>query len=233
MHVGEGIYTLAEAAALLRLPTRRLSRWINGYQRDGTTYGPLWRSAMVEASSGESISFADLMEARMVAAFNTTGVPVPFIREAIERARAEYGGERPLSTHRFRTDGRRVFGELPIDETTLPSESGLLDIGRSQRVFRSIVEPALQDVEFDGDSAARWWPLEGRRVIVLDRARSFGRPIDATSGVPAHVLNDALGEMDGPAGRRPRADYLGVASLYGVPEKVVREAEEFSHRFAA
>ena len=233
MHVGEGIYTLAEAAALLRLPTRRLSRWVNGYVRDGVSYAPLWRSSMVWESDGESISFADLMEARVVAAFHGTGVRIPVIREAIDRARSEYGEERPLSTRRFRTDGRRLFGEVAGARTAPSSESGLVDVGLNQGVFRSVVEPALRDVEFEGDSAARWWPLDGRRIIVLDRARSFGRPIDATSGVPAHVLHDALGEPGAAEGETPRAAYRGVARLYGVPEKVVREAEVFSRRFAA
>ena len=233
MQVGEGIYTLAEAAALLRIPTRRLSRWVNGYVRGGVRYAPLWHSSMVEESGGESVSFADLMEARVVAAFHETGVRIPVIREAIDRARLEYGQGRPLSTRRFRTDGRRLFGEIPNARESASGEPALVDIGLNQRVFRSIVEPALRNVEFEDGSAARWWPLGGRRIVVLDRARSFGRPIDAASGVPAHVLHDALGDARGPEGETPREAYRGVARLYGVPEKVVREAETFSRRFAA
>lgn len=243
MNVGEGVYTLAEAAALVEIPRRRLGRWVNGYHRGGVEYPPLWRSTMVAESDGEAISFADLMEARMVAAFHETGVPIPTLREAIERAQHKYGVQRPLSSQRFLTDGRRLFAEISDPDAVVslperraagarkrvPAGTDLVDIGSRQQVFRSVVAPTFRNVDYEGDDAVRWWPLGERRAIVVDPSRSFGRPIDAASGVPTRALADALG----PGRKRTVSHYRNVARLYDVPEKVVREADRFAQRFAA
>lgn len=100
----------------------------------------------------------------------------------------------------------------------------MIDLKKRQQVFRTIIEPSLRDLEFDASAVARWYPLgKGHRSIVIDPARSFGRPI-VQRGVPTEILAEAV-KLEGSAG--------AVASLYEVPKADVLAAVEFEQRLAA
>lgn len=77
------------------------------------------------------LSFRDLMELRSVQLFLEQGLSLQAIRRAIEKAVECFGMERPLSTQRFRTDGRTIFLEV-AQET---GEAQLLDLKRDQYLF--------------------------------------------------------------------------------------------------
>ena len=93
--------------------------------------------------------------------------------------------DRPI----FMTDGRTIMVEI-VQET---GDKALLDLVKSQYVFRSVLAPSLYaGFEFnDLDEPMRWWPLGMRRRVVVDPQRGFGAPIAAKSGVPTQVLASA------------------------------------------
>ena len=104
-------------------------------------------------------------------------------------------------------------------------EGELVDLKRRQGVFRAVVEPSLRDLEFDADVVARWFPLGmGRRSIVIDPARAFGRPVAAEAGVPTEVLAGAVAVEGSPE---------KVARLYEVSPAAVRDALRFEQALAA
>jgi uncharacterized protein (DUF433 family) len=101
----------------------------------------------------------------------------------------------------------------------------MIDLRRRQGVFRTLVEPSLRDLEFDADVVARWHPLgTTRRSVVIDPARSFGRPLAAESGVPTQVLADAV---------RAEGSVERVARLYELAPAAVRDAVVFEQKLAA
>lgn len=169
----------------------RINRWISGYQRAGVSYPPLWNSELhtEEDVLQSSVSFADLMEAKVIAAFYTHAVQIQTVRKAIEIAREVFQLERPFSSEIFQTDGKRIFLEI---RDTVTDDDGLLDVVTNQRVFRDIVRPTFKNIDFEQAAAVRWWPLGRKSSIVVDPSRSLGKPIEYTTGVPIDSLIDNL-----------------------------------------
>lgn len=234
--IGRGIYTIAEAARLARVPAARINRWICGYERDGVEYPPLWEPELRTSRHADLVfvSFADLMEARVIAAFYKHGVQIQTVRKAIEQAKNEFGIERPFATRKFQTDGKKIFLDI-INEiqrsNPLDSRDKIyLDIISSQLQFSSIIKPALKDVEFENNLASRWWPLGKNKTVVVDPSRSLGKPINNATGVPVEAL---VGALDSTNKNPTESDFANVALLFEVSKRDVKEAFVFSEKFAA
>lgn len=222
--IGIGLYTVPEAARLTHIPVPRVRRWLAGYRyhlgNTERTSEPLWQPEVPKFGSKIELSFRDLMELRFVHLFLERGLSLQAIRRAIEKAVELFGEDRPLSTQRFRTDGRPIFLEV-ADEM---GEALLFDLKRDQYLFHRIVAPSFKDIEFHDGVPARWWPASERKGIVLDPKRCFGKPILAQYGVPAAALADAY---------KVRGSFKLVGLDYDVPEKSVREAVAFQERLTA
>jgi hypothetical protein len=111
-----------------------------------------------------------------VRGFRDLHIGLPTIRACLDFAREVVEDDHPFSTRRFRSDGRRLFLES--------GDGRLIDLKVRQHVFKRIVEPSFVDLDFDAETASRWWLLPRKRTIVLDPARSFGQPIVAEHGIP-------------------------------------------------
>jgi uncharacterized protein (DUF433 family) len=222
--IGLGIYTVPEAARLTHVSEARIRRWLAGrpYPRAGVAHasGPLWRPELPRFDGKLELSFRDLIEVRFVDLFLEHGLSLQAIRRAITKAVQQFGLERPLSTQRFRTDGRSIFLEV-VSEM---DEALLFDLKRNRYLFHRMVAPSFRDIDFDGGLPARWWPVPGRKGIVVDPKRSFGKPILADHGVPVAALADAY---------KVRRSFKLVGRDYDVPERAVRQAVDFQERLAA
>ncbi|MHB8528670.1 MAG: hypothetical protein ACYC8V_04050 [Caulobacteraceae bacterium] len=216
-----GAYTLAEAGRLLRLSPATLRRWLFGYHYSHhgplTEHAPLWRPQYGLDENEPLLGFRDLIEARIVGKLRKRGMGLPTIRACLALAREITGDEHPFSTRRLRTDGRRLFLEQGASE----GPAAVLDLKERQFVFRRIVEPSFVDLEFDAETAARWWLLPGKRTIVLDPARSFGQPIVAEVGVRTARLAQAV---------RAEGSQARVARLYEIAPAAVRDALRFEEQ---
>jgi hypothetical protein len=217
--IGVGLYTPAEAGRLLRIPAAKLSRWLRGHQIKDKSYPALWKPLVTLGDERIFLGFRDLMEARVAHAFIQAGVSSIRVRAAIEVAKEIIGQDRPLSTNRFRTDGREIFLHIIEEGEDGEKSEHLLNLFRRQFEFKSIIDPILQTVDFGDDGVPTvWWPA-GRRINVLvDPERSFGQPIDGVSSVPTSILAAAAKHEGGVA---------GAARAYAVPEGSIRRAIEF------
>jgi uncharacterized protein (DUF433 family) len=234
--LGRGVYGGADALRLInfrrrldskarRIARQTIVRWLHGYSYESGGVqrhsDPLWAPDYSNDEETLELSFRDLIELRFVKTFRDIGLSLPTIRNCFQRAVEEVNDDRPFSTQRFRTDGRTIFLEITSDL----KEGELIDLKHRQSVFHLIVAPSLHDLEFDASVVARWFPLGiARRTIVIDPARSFGRPIVADGGVPTEILYEAV-EIEGSPER--------VAKLYEVSLKAVHDAVSFQERLAA
>jgi uncharacterized protein (DUF433 family) len=235
--LGRGVYGAAEglrlvnfrrrfdAAAGRSISRQTIARWLRGYNYSvkGVIHhsDPLWRPDYVNDDDTIELSFRDLIELRFVKTFKDHGLSLRTIRACFQRAVELVHDDRPFSTQKFRTDGRTIFLQITDDVR----EGEMIDLKRRQAVFQSFISPSLHDLEFDADIVARWFPLgSGRRTIVVDPARAFGRPISTEGGVPVETLRDAV-EAEGSEKK--------VALLYEVPIAAVRDAVSFQQRLAA
>jgi uncharacterized protein (DUF433 family)/DNA-binding transcriptional MerR regulator len=222
--LGIGYYTVPETSRLLKIPARNIIRWLAGYRYEehGHTVemSPLWSPELPAIDHRLELSFRDLIELRFVKAFLDAGLGLKTIRDCLEYARECVDDVRPFSTRRFRTDGRTIF----LESAHRRGESELLDLKKHQYVIKDVIERTFKDLDIEHDSVARWRPFNGKRTIVIDPQRSFGQPIAAQTGVPTIVLSDAV-SAEGSIER--------VARLFGVAEKVVRDAVRFEELLAA
>ena len=230
--IGRGIYPLPVAAQLAQLDARTARRWAEGYsyvhggeRRASPGLMPL---ALSRKAGEQDVTFAELLTLRLVKAFRDVKLGLPTIRRVAERAAADYGLAMPFASRRFRTDGRKVFIELqhknPDDEPGAPArDRELIEVLTRQRNFADVVEPSLfANVDWDGDFAARWWPMGKARSIVLDPAVRFGAPrIDGT-GVPTSSVAAAVRAEGG-----SDAAMTAVADWYGIPLEGVQSAVRF------
>ena len=135
-------------------------------------------------------------------------------------ARDLIGEERPLSTARFRTDGRSVFLQAFEEDGSVK----LIDLFKSEYAFREIIEPSLKTIDFGEDGIpVRWWPAGRAARIVLDPQRCFGRPIEAGSAVPVALLA-AAAVAEGSEAK--------AARVWDVPVSAIRRAVEFQNDLA-
>ena len=114
--VGRGLYTVAEAERLTRVPSARIRRWTGGYHyryAGEQHYSPPVIATAVKRIEGSiALDFLDLMEIRFLNAFCEHGVSWRSIRIASECARELIGRRRSFSTRLFKTDGRTILAEL-------------------------------------------------------------------------------------------------------------------------
>lgn len=205
------------------MPAAKISRWLTGHYMKGRFYEPLWRPQIDLQDDKVYLGFRDLMEVRVANALMGVGVSAIRVRAAIEMAREVYGVERPLSTESFRHNGRDIFMKVIDRDANGAEREQLLNTFRRQYEFTAVVEPSLKHIEFDNAGTPRlWWPKGKGTQIVVDPARAFGQPIDASSSVPTSVL--------AAAGR-----YQGVemaAKAYDVTAAAVRRSMKFEDEIA-
>jgi hypothetical protein len=217
--IGVGLYTPAEAGRLLRVSSAKLSRWLRGHHIKERFYPALWEPQISLGDDRIFLGFRDLMEARVAHAFINAGVSSIRVRAAIQVAREVIGQTRPLSTNRFRTDGREIFLHIVEEDEDGEKREQLLNLFRRQYVFNGILDPVLNTVDFGHDgNPLIWWPGGRRLNVVVDPARAFGQPIDAASSVPTSVLAAAAIQEGG---------IRAAAKAYDVSDASVRHAVEF------
>lgn len=212
--IGIGLYTAAEAQRLLGISASTIGRWLRGYETKGVSYDPLWTPQVNLNDGAVYLGFRDLMEVRAANQFISAGVSPQAVRKAIIEAQSYVDDERPLSTKKFKTDGRSIFLEIAHGD----GDAQLLDLFKKQYAFSKIMERSLKDVEFDGISPNRWWIGSKKAGIVIDPAQSFGQPIEHETGIPTAVLAKAV---------IAEGSVAKAAKAWCVEQKQIRKAVQF------
>lgn len=180
------LYSWNEAARIAHLSAATLRRWVNGYSyraRDGRI---VWRDAVIaHQHSPDGASFHDLIEGAIVARLRAKKLTLTDIARAVTYLREQLGEPRPLVSEalKLRVGGGELFwdpgkGQHPIEVARIPG----------RLVFRNVLEPFLQDVAYEDELVARWWPAGRSAHVVIDPTRGFGRPIVEGRGVRTDIL---------------------------------------------
>jgi uncharacterized protein (DUF433 family) len=183
-------YTLGEAAHYLRMPVGTLRSWVVG--RFYPVSGKLRRSHPIIELAGPKehyLSFINLVEAHVLAAIcRRHGVKLPKVRTGLKYVQKQFQIEHPLINQAFQTDGLDLF---------VTHYGDLINASREgQRVMKEIIGVYLKRIEWDSkglpiklypftrdnytETAAAGEP----RVVVINSAVSFGRPVIAGTGIP-------------------------------------------------
>lgn len=198
------LYTVAEAAAYLRVPRTTLETWAHGYMRrrrsGGTTKAEAIITAIPAGRREPEIPFIGLAEGMVLAAFRASGVPMQRIRPAVQALKTELGLDHALGSKRLYTDG----AEILYDYATKEDEEelrGLTIVRTRQRVFAPVIQDYLRRITYARDGWAQRLRLPVSKSVIVDPNRAFGQPIFEKGAVRVEdVLDrfeagDSLGDV--------------------------------------
>lgn len=215
--LGKGIYTLPDASRLSGVSSARIRRWLN--RRDGASH---WYGELSPIDGKYALGFLDLQEIRFIRAFLEQGVTWHVMRKVRQAAHERYRTRHPFCTRRFVTDGSQMMEKTAAEAVDQDDYEEFL---QGQRVFPSVIEPFIKELEFaDDDRVIRWWPLGPDRQIVLDPKRRFGQPIATEAGIATAILYAAHQAGNG---------IDEIADWYEIESAAIRDAIEFEEKIAA
>ncbi len=175
-------YTVAEAAAIVRVPVSTLKTWIHG---EGNPNGLV----VLPRSRPRLLAFSHLVEAFVLAAVRRAhGVTLQRVRRAVNYVKRDLEISRPLIHAKFKTNGVDLFIE---------QWGKLVNASRGGQVaMRESLESSLLRVDWDRDGlAVRLFPLVRStttkvqpKTVVIDPARGFGQPTLAATGIRVDVI---------------------------------------------
>ena len=189
------LYTAAEAARFLGVPTSTFATWAKGYVRRPQGRPSVIGEPIVTSIGGErgypTVPFVGLAEAMIVAAFRRGGVSLQHIRRAVSTIQEEIGLEHALASKRLYTDGAVILYDYAETERNREL-GGLTEVISRQRVFAPVVKEYLQRIEYgrDGWAARLTSPATVEPLVVVDPDRSFGQPIFIHGGVRVEDVLD-------------------------------------------
>lgn len=212
------LYTGAEAARFLGVPTSTFSTWAKGYvrrppRRRVVRGAPILTS--VEAPPNfPTVPFVGLAEGMVLAAFRKAGVSLQHIRRAVAVLEQELGLEHALASERLYMNGAVILFDYA--ESTDEQLSGLTEVVSRQKVFAPVVEEYLKRITYAGDGWAERVasPTTDRALVVADPHRAFGQPIFVTGAAP---VESVLGRW------KAGESIVDVAADFGVPASDVED----------
>jgi len=199
-------YSVAEAAHYLRMPEGTLRSWVAG--RWYPVAGKSKRSRPLihlDDSHRQYLSFINLVEAHVLAAIRRRhGVKLPKVRTALDYVKRQFTIERPLIDQTFQTDGLDLFVERYGDLINASCEG--------QQAMKEIISVYLKRIERDSDglpiklypftrdTESEAAPRSDPKVVVMNPAVSFGRPVIAGTGIPVSSIYERYKAGDSVAG---------------------------------
>ncbi len=199
-------YSVTEAAHYLRMPEETLRSWIEG--RWYSVAGGSKRSKPlihVDDAKKEYLSFINFVEAHVLAAIRRRhGVKLPKVRNALDYVRSQFRIARPLVDEAFQTDRLDLFVER-YGELINASREG-------QRAMKEIIGVYLKRIDRDAkglpiklypftrETQAELAPASDPRIVVMNPAVSFGRPVIDGTGVPVLSIYERYKAGDSVAG---------------------------------
>ena len=180
------IYSYADVDRLVGLHGGTARRWLEGYRRGGRFYEPVLRP---EPTRSESVTWGEMVEARLLAEFRRQDVPVQRLRPAVVRLREEFGPY-PLAQARpfLDVEGKELVRRVQ-DEVALDAPLRLVVVRNDQYLLADVTERFRAAVEYDDGVVTRFRPEHRTPDVVMDARRAFGQP--AVRNVRADTLAEA------------------------------------------
>lgn len=179
--LGSGIYTIPDAALILRLPLSKLRRWVVGRGVPNEQLLQSWGDGRERA-----FDFNELIESYTIYSLRNLGVSMQKIRLAHNRLVEILDCNYPFAKRGVLTDGDHVLFETESEDTT-----SLLNVtDREQFEFHELVANFCKKIEFSEltDLAESYWPLGKNRKVIVDPHHAFGRPVIQGSNITTEAI---------------------------------------------
>ncbi|MBI4504259.1 MAG: DUF433 domain-containing protein [Chloroflexi bacterium] len=177
----EPIYRVRDAARLAGVSTETVRRWLQGYQSGERQMPPVFGKPVEDIPR---VSFLQLVEVVVASRFRKRRIRLESIRQAHRYARAKMRVDYPFASLNLESVGGHIFHVYDEEHRT---SFAVLDTP-GMYTLPGIVTDTLQSVDYEGDLAARWYPL-GRDVpVVIDPYLSAGEPVIPGRRVRVEVI---------------------------------------------
>lgn len=210
--LGTGLYTPSEVAFYAKISPQLVYRWFAGLDDERAVI-----KTYKIVDDQKFINFLDFIQTLAIRAIRIkTKVPLHKIREAIERAKKDYGVEYPFAMEHVTELAlfkKEVFLYLPKRE----QYAQLTGKGRDNMAFKEVVETYQEKIIFDklDGLAKQYRPAQN---ILMDPRIRFGEPIVESCGYTARVIYDAV---------NTEGSIKAAARAYGISEEDTRTAHDY------
>lgn len=180
----ESMYTFGEAAHLAGVSATTVKNWLFGYTVRGREVPPL-----LPSGRGPMVSFLQMIEIMVAGRFrkSASGKNVPFraVRDAYLNARESSGIKYPFAHMKLEALGGHIVHVLR--EGGSPDSFQALD-APEQWTLPGLLRETIDQIEYDHELAARWFPVGKTVPIVVDPRLSTGLPVIQGRGVTVHAI---------------------------------------------
>jgi uncharacterized protein (DUF433 family) len=201
-------YTIFDASRYLRLPEQTIRNWAYGYPYATMRGGQRKTQPLIEVESGtrHDFSFFNLIELHVLGALRREhNLQMPKIRNAIEYLKERLNSQRPLINEDMETDGTSIF-VTKLGQLINASQHG-------QVAMKELLQARLKRLDRDPRGVpVRFFPftrakaeqqdaekvLQQPRIIAIDPAVAFGRPVIAGSRVPTVEIFERFNAGESP-----------------------------------
>jgi uncharacterized protein (DUF433 family) len=220
------LYSVREAARLLRLPPAKLRRWLDGAKVGGRPYAPVIREA---PTGSDVVTWAEFVEAGFLREYRDRRVSLQHMRPMIDAMRRDFRVRYPLAHFKPAIDkaSRQLVLEAQ-DDVKLDKPLWLVrrvgkDDGHWQTQWAEPMRQFLDKVDYDPEAVAqRMYPLGKSRRVVIDPEMVFGIP--QVKGVRTETIAEALSES---------GDEEAIAETWGLELEDVKAAIQWEIARAA
>jgi uncharacterized protein (DUF433 family) len=183
---------MVEAGPLVGRPAETVRRWSLGHRRRYNDQpkedAPLIVVDGDPAASKTVLSFLNLLELRMLSSYRDEAA-LQAIRPALDFAGRQLKEPRPLLSRRFHVMGGELFTKFA---ETKDGKQLLVNASRhGQTTLETLIESletTTGDLDYEKETAYRWWYLSREEPIIVDTRVAAGHPITADTGVRVDAI---------------------------------------------
>jgi uncharacterized protein (DUF433 family)/DNA-binding transcriptional MerR regulator len=201
-------YQIGEAAAYTGVTPQTVAQWHR-----------IEAALLKQREARSALSYFQLIEVAVVAAFRKAGVPMKRIRAARAYAANELKSEYPFAQYRFKENAKHLY----LDSQQVDVKTGtVLGADQAGQLEWEAIIGRLREFEYEGDIALRWHVAGEGSPIIIDPRISFGAP--AVRGTPTWIIRGRLeaGESNS-----------DIAEDFGLKPDEVRKALQFEQGVAS
>ncbi len=196
-------YQVREVARYAQISSDTVADW----HKAGT------RKTLLSKDSKASLSYMQLIEVAVVAAFRKAGASLANIRSAREYVANQFGSEYPFAEYRFKSDGKRIVMELQ-DIDGEKGKGKILRPDQGGQLAWHLILGRLAEFDYESQGIVIKWRVAGpKSPIIIDPRIAFGAP--TVDGTPTWALS----------GRWNAGESVSeIADDFELKEELVREA---------
>jgi len=201
-------YQIGEAAAYAQVAPQTVAAWHR-----------IEAKLLKQREARSALSYYQLIEVAVVAAFRKAGVPMKNVRAARAYAQNELKSEYPFAEYRFKENAKHLY--LDAQQVNL-KEGTVLGADQGGQLEWETIIGRLREFEYEDQVALRWHVAGEGSPIIIDPRISFGAP--AVEGTPTWIIRGRFeaGESNS-----------DIADDFGLKPELVKAALKFEERVAS